>query len=61
MVLPGFMSDGCLAPGDYELTFEELRASTLVVGPADGYPNWDREWRALLVDNLEVLAISSAI
>jgi hypothetical protein len=54
-MLPGFTQDGCLPPGDYELTLEELRSSLLVAGPDDGYPNWDRAWRAQLVDNLEVL------
>lgn len=55
-MLPGFTHDGCLPPGDYELTFAELRASLLVAGPADGYPNWDRGWRSHVVDNLEALA-----
>jgi hypothetical protein len=46
-----------LPPGDYELTLEELRASALVVGPADraGHPHWDAAWRGELVDNLAVL------
>jgi hypothetical protein len=57
MGLPaGFSSDGLLAPGDYVLTLEELRSSWLVSGPKqEGYPNWDREWRARLVANLSVL------
>ncbi len=45
---------GLLPAGDYPLTFRELRASVLVVGPP-GYPNWDCAWRTTLVDNLEVL------
>ena len=51
MSLPaGFSSDGLLAPGDYELTLEELRSSWLVCGPSqEGYAHWDREWRARLV------------
>lgn len=55
-MLPPFTEDGVLPPGDYELTFEELRESHLVDG-FDGktYPNWDRDHRARLVDNLEVL------
>jgi hypothetical protein len=54
-MLPAFTHDGCLPPGDYELTFDELRSSLLVAGPANGYANWDRAWRAQLVDNLEML------
>ena len=27
----------------------------LVTGPSDGYPSWDRGWRAQLVDNLAIL------
>jgi len=34
-ILP-FDADGLLAPADYELSFEELRQSVLVVGPGDG-------------------------
>jgi hypothetical protein len=55
-LLPDFTSDGVLPPGDYELTLEEIRSSMLVLGPSKGYPNWDREWRLLLVDGLEILA-----
>lgn len=48
---------GCLPPGEYPMTVEELRGSILVNGPTDGSrPNWDAAWRARLVDNLEVLA-----
>ncbi len=55
--LPPFDEAGLLPPGDYEVTFEQLRASSLVLGPADPdlYPNWDSRWRARLVNNLEVL------
>lgn len=54
-VLPDFDADGLLPPGDYPLTFAELRRSLLVVGPAAGYPTWDAAWRARLVDHLEIL------
>jgi hypothetical protein len=55
-VIPGFTPDGLLPQGDYEVSFAELRKSILVVGPLQsGYPHWDRNWRATLVDNLEVL------
>src|SRR4051794_38115915 len=54
-MLPPFNEDGLLPPSDYVLTLEELRESMLVVGPATGYPNWDRAWRGYLVDNLSIL------
>ena len=50
-----FTSDGMLPPGDYPLTFAELRKSLLVVGPVGAGSTWDRAWRARLVDNLEIL------
>ncbi len=53
-MIPNFDKDGFLPVGDHEATFDELRASVLVQGPA-GYPNWDREWRSRLVDSLEIL------
>jgi hypothetical protein len=46
-----------LPPGDYEVSFKELRLSILIDGPP-GDPDkgaWDRHWRGRLVDNLEVL------
>jgi hypothetical protein len=54
-MLPDFKENGLLPSGDYELTFEELRSSFLVVGPGATHPHWDSEWRAKLVDNLEVM------
>ena len=55
--IPVFEPDGLLPSGDYEVSFEELRESILVLGPGDSanYPNWDRAWRLHLVDNLEIL------
>lgn len=55
--LPRFTEDGILPPGDYELTFAELRASSLVLGPGDPRecPHWDAPWRESLVANLEIL------
>lgn len=52
-----FDADGLLAPVDYELSFDELRDSILVVGPRydKHHPAWDRAWRDQLVKNLEVL------
>lgn len=57
MHLPPFDDDGLLPPGDYEMSFAELRRSALVVGteePGDGAA-WDAKWRTQLVDNLEVV------
>lgn len=55
MRVPAFNADGLLPPGDYEVTLEELRESVLVGGPEEGYPNWDREWRLQLVENLGIM------
>ena len=57
-VIPPFEADGLLPPGDYEVSFDELRRSSLVLGPGDPKecPTWDASWRELLVSNLEILA-----
>ena len=44
-----------MLPGDYELTFEELRRSLLVEGPGRADSTWDTAWRESLVGNLEVM------
>src|SRR5579863_3784862 len=56
-IIPPFDSDGLLPPSDYELALDELRRSILVVGPGNlsAYPAWDRSWRELLINNLEIL------
>lgn len=54
-LVPAFGPDGLLPPGDYEVTFAELRQSVLVHGPNGPAEPWDVAWRARLVDNLEVL------
>jgi hypothetical protein len=56
--IQAFEPDGLLPPGDYEVSFDQLRRSILVTGPGDSpqYSNWDRDWRLHLVDNLELLA-----
>jgi hypothetical protein len=54
-LLPPFDAEGLLPPGDYALTFEQLRRSSLVVGPAAVGAVWDATWRATLVDNLETM------
>ena len=55
--IPAFTSDGLLPPGDYEVSFEELRRSVLVQGPDDDgeFSFQDSDWRRELVDNLEIL------
>ena len=50
-----FDAHGLLPPGDYELTFEELRRSLLVRGPGRADSTWDTAWRESLVGNLEVM------
>jgi len=56
-IIPPFQPDGLLPPGEYEVSFAELRQSVLVVGPAESSksPTWDANWRARLVDNMEIL------
>jgi hypothetical protein len=53
--LPPFDAEGLLPPGDYELTFEELRGSRLVTGVDVMSETWDATWRASLVSNLEIM------
>ena len=55
--IPTFEADGRLPPGDYEVSFSELRRLVLVLGPGDpkDCPSWDAKWREELVENLEVL------
>lgn len=50
--LPPFDDRGLLPPGDYPLTFDELRNSHLVAGSGG---DWDAEWRRYLVDQCEVM------
>jgi hypothetical protein len=56
-VLPPFDANGLLPPGDYDLSFQQLRASHLVVRPSPDpkYADWDEGWRSHLVDSLEIL------
>lgn len=51
---PTFTENGVLPPGDYLLTLDELAESLVVEGPGQS-PNWDRNWRRELVENLAVL------
>jgi hypothetical protein len=49
-----FDGHGCLI-GDREMTLSELKESELVTGPNPLPAGWDKEWRRVLVDNLEIL------
>ena len=55
--LPAFTAEGLLPAGDYEFSLADLRASALVLGPAEPRecPTWDSSWRERLVENLAVL------
>ena len=55
--LPPFDADGLLPPADYELSFDELRNSILVIGPSGpaAHSSWDGRWRHQLANNLELL------
>jgi hypothetical protein len=57
-IVPPFDSDGLLPPGDYELSFDELRQSSLVRGGGKQNTDstWDAVWREHLVGGLEILA-----
>jgi hypothetical protein len=55
-IIPPFDADGLLPPSDYELTFDQLRASILAHGPDDKKTSWDTPWRLRLIDNLEILS-----
>lgn len=53
--IPSFDQRGLLPPGDYHVTFNQIRASHLVSGDGSS-PTWDSAWRETLVDNCEVMA-----
>lgn len=54
--IPEFDDRGLLPPGDYEVTFDELRDSILVTGPTVlPIPAWDVAWRRRLVNQAELL------
>ncbi len=51
-----FNKHGLLPKGDYVYTFDELRKSVFVNGPEKiSIPDWDRQWRAYLVNQAEIL------
>ena len=57
-LIPDFTDEGLLPPGDYEVTFEELRKSILVTGPESDSPwgeEWDTEWREHLTRQAETM------
>jgi hypothetical protein len=47
LLIPPFNSDGLLPPGDYEVTFDQLRKSPLVIGTQSRKfsSHWDAPWR----------------
>ncbi|WP_251951899.1 DUF6932 family protein [Salinibacter ruber] len=56
--IPDFTDERLLPPGDYEVTFEELRKSILVAGPDSESPwgeEWDAEWRGYLTRQAETM------
>lgn len=53
--LPPFTSEGVLPAGDYSLTLDQLRVSSLVTGSQSRSRHWDSAWRLHLVENLSVL------
>ncbi len=53
MVIPPFDERGLLPPGDYAVTFDELRDSVLVKGI--GEEPWDEGWRGQLVEQCEIM------
>lgn len=55
-MIPDFDPRGLLPPETYDVTFDELRQSVLVMGPSDPkIPGWDAPWRKHLTDQAEIL------
>src|SRR3954468_21900885 len=52
--LPPFDDDGLLPPGDYQMSFREIRSSILVKGPKAS-KSWGHAWRRKLLGNLETM------
>lgn len=50
-----FNDEGILPPGDYPMTFSQIRKSLLVKKPKNYGGLWDMPWRLELVNNLEIL------
>ena len=53
--LPKSFNEEAVLSQDYEVTFDEIRNSLLVLGPQPKKPEWNMAWRRILVDNLEIL------
>lgn len=53
MLIPDFNSRWLLPPGDYEVTFEELRSSVLARGPPDYQLHG--QWRHYLIGQAELM------
>jgi len=51
-----FTTNGVLPAGDHKATLADIRASILVKGEESPSPDWDCDWRAHCVDNLEIMA-----
>jgi len=54
-LIPQFLSNGLLPPGDFEVTLKQLRRSILVTGAGNKRLHWDAAWRLSLIDNLEIM------
>jgi hypothetical protein len=57
-LIPTFDHRGLLPPGDYAVTFDQLRESVLVTGIDPNInlsEHWDSAWRRTLVDQCEVM------
>lgn len=51
-----FDERGLLPPGDYPMTFDDIRNSVLVKGPPNARElHWDSKWRLTLVSNCEIM------
>jgi hypothetical protein len=48
-----FTAKGLLAPGEHDVTIDQLRSGILVTGPTPRGSGWDADHRSLLVDRLE--------
>lgn len=53
-LIPPFDSRGLLPPGDYQVTFQDIRQSHLISGVGHD-PTWDAAWRSTLLDGCEVM------
>lgn len=55
-LIPPFNRNGLLPPGDYAVTFTELKRSPLITGEyTQEKASWDTDWRMRLVNNAEIM------